>query len=385
MFSDSLISKFENTPTPFYYYDMPLLRSTLEKLSKAANKYGYKVHYAVKANANTQILKTISEYGFGADCVSGNEVKMAAQCGFAPDKIVFAGVGKSDKEISDALDIKIFCFNCESVQEIQVINQIAAEKGVIAQIALRLNPGIDAHTNKCINTGLADSKFGINFNLLEDVIMQVSTLSNIRLVGLHFHIGSQILDLEPYRLLCQRSNEMQQKLRMLGHNLPVINLGGGLGIDYIDPDKNPIPDFETLLDTIHQNLEVKDGQSVHFEFGRAVVAQCGTMIARVLYTKQASKTTFAIVDAGFNDLVRPALYGSYHKIENITSKSQQMETYDVVGPICESTDVFVKAYQMPHTQRGDLLAFRSAGAYGEIMASRYNLRDFAKAYFFEEN
>ena len=383
MFSKELISKFEGTPTPFYYYDMALLRRTLDSLQSAADKYGYKVHYAVKANANPEILKTIASYGFGADCVSGNEVLKAVECGFPSDKIVFAGVGKSDKEINDALANDIFCFNCESVQEIQVINQLAAQNGKIAHIALRLNPGIDAHTNKCINTGLEDSKFGINFNLLEEVVKEIVVLNNIKLVGLHYHIGSQILDLEPYRLLCRRSNEMQQKLQLLGLNLPEINLGGGLGIDYADPDANPIPDFETLLDTIHENLEVKKGQRVHFEFGRSVVAQCGTMIARVLYTKKASKTTFAIVDAGFNDLIRPALYGAHHRIENLSSASDQEGVYDIVGPICESTDVFEQAYTMPLTQRGDLLAFRSAGAYGEIMASRYNLRDFAKSYFFD--
>lgn len=383
MFTKELISKFETTPTPFYYYDLSLLRRTLDTLLKAASKYGYKIHYAVKANANPEILKNICEYGFGADCVSGNEVLKAIECGFSPSKVVFAGVGKSDKEINDALAHDIFCFNCESIQEIQVINQLASQSGKIARIALRLNPGIDAHTNKCINTGLEDSKFGINFNYLEDVVKEVMVLKNINLVGIHFHIGSQILDLEPYRLLCQRSNEMQQKLQLLGLNLPEINLGGGLGVDYYNPDQNPIPDFENLLDTIHQNLDVREGQKVHFEFGRAVVAQCGTMIARTLYTKPASKTTFAIVDAGFNDLIRPALYGSYHKIENITSPSNETETYDVVGPICESTDVFAQGYMLPVTQRGDLIAFRSAGAYGEIMASRYNLRDLAKAYFFE--
>ncbi|MBO4244987.1 MAG: diaminopimelate decarboxylase [Bacteroidales bacterium] len=383
MFSKELISKFEGTPTPFYYYDMALLRRTLDTLSKATSKYGYNMHYAVKANANPEILKTISDYGFGADCVSGNEVLKAIECGFNPSKVVFAGVGKSDKEINDALAHDIFCFNCESVQEIQVINQLAAQSGKIARIALRLNPGIDAHTNKCINTGLEDSKFGINFNLLDEVVKEVMVLNNIKLVGLHFHIGSQILDLEPYRLLCRRSNEMQQKLQLLGLNLPEINLGGGLGVDYINPDENPVPDFEKLLDTIHENLDVREGQRVHFEFGRAVVAQCGTMIARTLYTKKASKTTFAIVDAGFNDLIRPALYGSYHKIENLSSSSQTEDVYDVVGPICESTDVFAQGYKLPVTQRGDLIAFRSAGAYGEIMASRYNLRDLAKAYFFD--
>lgn len=385
MFSEEIINKFKQTPTPFYYYDKKLLQLTLDTLKKAADKYGYIVHYAVKANANPEILKIISSYGFGADCVSGNEVKQAVDCGFSGDKIVYAGVGKSDKEIKLALELGIFCFNCESLQELEVINSLASECGKKASVALRLNPGIDAHTNKCINTGLEDSKFGIDFNYLEDTVKFVQSLENVKLIGLHFHIGSQILDMEPYRLLCQRSNEMQQKLNELNISLPEINLGGGLGIDYQQPDENPIPDFEKLLDLIHQNLKVMPGQRVHFEFGRSVVAQCGTLISRVLYIKPAVKTNFAIADAGFTDLIRPALYGAYHKIENLTSKSKETKTYDVVGPICESTDVFISNLEMPVTNRGDILAFRSAGAYGEIMASRYNLRDIPKSYFFNND
>lgn len=383
MFSKKIIEKFEQTPTPFYYYDTKLLRSTLETLKKSADKYGYLVHYAVKANANADLLKIISSYGFGADCVSGNEVVFANECGFDNKKIVFAGVGKSDKEINESLDRQIFCFNCESLQELEVINSLAEKKGVVANVALRLNPGIDAHTNKCINTGLEDSKFGIDFNNMEQTVKFVLTLKNLKLIGLHFHIGSQILDLEPYRLLCQRSNEMQKKLKSMGVFLPEINLGGGLGIDYQQPDENPIPEFTKLLDLIHKNLEVLPNQRVHFEFGRSVVAQCGSLISRVLYIKPAVKTNFAIVDAGFTDLIRPALYGAYHKIENLTSAETQTATYDVVGPICESTDVFISNLQLPITKRGDLIAFRSAGAYGEIMASRYNLRNLPKSYCYD--
>ena len=383
MFSKKIIEKFEQTPTPFYYYDTKLLRSTLETLKKSADKYGYLVHYAVKANANADLLKIISSYGFGADCVSGNEVVFANECGFDNKKIVFAGVGKSDKEINESLDRQIFCFNCESLQELEVINSLAEKKGVVANVALRLNPGIDAHTNKCINTGLEDSKFGIDFNNMEQTVKFVLTLKNLKLIGLHFHIGSQILDLEPYRLLCQRSNEMQKKLKSMGVFLPEINLGGGLGIDYQQPDENPIPEFTKLLDLIHENLEVLPNQRVHFEFGRSVVAQCGSLISRVLYIKPAVKTNFAIVDAGFTDLIRPALYGAYHKIENLTSAETQTATYDVVGPICESTDVFISNLQLPITKRGDLIAFRSAGAYGEIMASRYNLRNLPKSYCYD--
>lgn len=381
MFNKNVIEKFKTYSTPFYYYDLDLLKQTLETLKKAADKYGYNVHYAVKANANERILKTISSYGFGADCVSGNEVSKAIECGFPASKVVFAGVGKSDAEIRTALGHDIFCFNCESLQEMEVINEIAGEMGKTARVAFRLNPGIDAHTNKCINTGLADSKFGIDFNKLEDIVKLGLSLKNLKFVGLHYHIGSQILDSEPYKLLCDRSNEMQEKLASLGISLSEINLGGGLGVDYYNPDENPVPEFEKLLDLIHDNLKVREGQSVHFEFGRSVVAQCGTMVAKVLYIKPASQTNFAIVDAGFTDLIRPALYGSYHKIENITSDKEQTNKYDVVGPICESTDVFDKGITLPETQRGDLLAFRTAGAYGEIMVSQYNLRNLPSVYF----
>ncbi|MCQ2250412.1 MAG: diaminopimelate decarboxylase [Bacteroidales bacterium] len=381
MIAQEDIRKFETFSTPFYYYDLSLLRKTLDVLKKAVDKYGYNVHYAVKANANPRILQVISSYGFGADCVSGNEVSKAIECGFPASKVVFAGVGKSDPEIINALNHDIFCFNCESIQELEVINEIAGKMGKTANVALRLNPGIDAHTNKCINTGLADSKFGIDFNKMEEVVKIALGLKNIKLKGLHFHIGSQILDPEPYRLLCLRSNEMQEKLAKMGVELPEINLGGGIGVDYYKPDENPIPDFDTFIESIHSNLVVKPGQHVHFEFGRAVVGQCGTMVSRVLYIKPASQTNFAIVDAGFTDLIRPALYGSYHKIENLTSQSSETLSYDVVGPICESTDVFDKGIKLPETKRGDLLAFRTAGAYGEIMASQYNLRKLPNVYY----
>ena len=377
------IEKFGSFSTPFYYYNLDLLKKTLEVLKAASLKYGYKIHYAVKANANERILRLISSYGFGADCVSGNEVSRAVECGFDASKVVFAGVGKSDKEILTALRLGIFCFNSESVQEVEVINSLAKAENKTASVALRLNPGIDAHTNQKINTGLADSKFGIPFTKLKETVEFVKGLSNIKLIGIHYHIGSQILDFEPYRLLCERSNEIQVELEKLGLQLPVINLGGGLGIDYNKPEKNSVPEFEKLLDLIHKDLKVKEGQEVHFEFGRSVVAQCGVLVSKVLYVKQGDTSDFAILDAGFTDLIRPALYGAYHKIENLTSTADENGVYDVVGPICESTDVFAKSRSLKKTSRGDLLAFYSAGAYGEIMASQYNLRDLPHVYFSE--
>ena len=383
-FTGKEIEKFGSFSTPFYYYNLDLLKKTLEVLKAASLKYGYKIHYAVKANANERILRLISSYGFGADCVSGNEVSRAVECGFDASKVVFAGVGKSDKEILTALRLGIFCFNSESVQEVEVINSLAKAENKTASVALRLNPGIDAHTNQKINTGLADRKFGIPFTKLKETVEFVKGLSNIKLIGIHYHIGSQILDFEPYKLLCERSNEIQVELEKLGLQLPVINLGGGLGIDYNKPEKNSVPEFEKLLDLIHKDLKVKEGQEVHFEFGRSVVAQCGVLVSKVLYVKQGDTSDFAILDAGFTDLIRPALYGAYHKIENLTSKAEQNGVYDVVGPICESTDVFAKSRSLKKTSRGDLLAFYSAGAYGEIMASRYNLRDLPNVYYSEK-
>jgi diaminopimelate decarboxylase len=382
-FTGKEIEKFGSFSTPFYYYNLDLLKKTLEVLKAASLKYGYKIHYAVKANANERILRLISSYGFGADCVSGNEVSRAVECGFDASKVVFAGVGKSDKEILTALRLGIFCFNSESVQEVEVINSLAKAENKTASVALRLNPGIDAHTNQKINTGLADSKFGIPFTKLKETVEFVKGLSNIKLIGIHYHIGSQILDFEPYKLLCERSNEIQVELEKLGLQLPVINLGGGLGIDYNKPEKNSVPEFEKLLDLIHKDLNVKEGQEVHFEFGRSVVAQCGVLVSKVLYVKQGDTSDFAILDAGFTDLIRPALYGAYHKIENLTSTADENGVYDVVGPICESTDVFAKSRSLKKTSRGDLLAFYSAGAYGEIMASQYNLRDLPHVYFSE--
>ena len=382
-FTSNEIEKFGAFSTPFYYYNLDLLKKTLEVLKAASLKYGYKIHYAVKANANERILRLISSYGFGADCVSGNEVSKAVECGFDASKVVFAGVGKSDKEILTALRLGIFCFNSESVQEVEVINSLAKAENKTASVALRLNPGIDAHTNQKINTGLADSKFGIPFTKLKETVEFVKGLSNIKLIGIHYHIGSQILDFEPYKLLCERSNEIQVELEKLGLQLPVINLGGGLGVDYNKPEKNSVPEFEKLLDLIHKDLKVKEGQEVHFEFGRSVVAQCGVLVSKVLYVKQGDTSDFAILDAGFTDLIRPALYGAYHKIENLTSTADENGVYDVVGPICESTDVFAKSRSLKKTSRGDLLAFYSAGAYGEIMASQYNLRDLPHVYFSE--
>lgn len=375
------LDKFNEVQTPFYYYDIELLENTLNNINDCTKGLPFHVHYAVKANANDRILRTINAAGLGIDCVSGGEVAAAINAGFDSKKIVFAGVGKTDREISLALDANILCFNVESIPELEAINELAQQKGKIADVAFRINPNVDAHTHKYITTGLSENKFGINLEQLPDVLKLASTLKNINVVGLHFHIGSQITILEPFKVLCDKINALQKEVNEMGFKLKIINVGGGLGVDYENPDKNPIPDFKAYFEVFKNNLVLQEGQEVHFELGRAIVAQCGSLITQVTYVKKGTAKQFVITDAGMTDLIRPALYQAHHNIENITATTETTEIYDVVGPICESSDCFGENETLPTTKRGDLLALRTAGAYGEIMASRYNLRDLPTAVY----
>ena len=378
------VNKFRELETPFYYYDVNVLRETLSCINKEAGKYNnFCVHYAVKANANHKILTIIRENGLGADCVSGGEIRAAVKAGFPTNKIVYAGVGKTDWEINLGLDYDIFCFNVESVPELEIINELAAAKGKVARVAFRINPNVGAHTHANITTGLAENKFGISMEDMDRVIDMAETLPNVKFVGLHFHIGSQIVDMGDFVALCNRVNELQEKLYARQIIVEHINVGGGLGIDYSHPNRQPIPNFAEYFSTYHKHLKLRPQQTLHFELGRAVVGQCGSLISKVIYEKQGTNKQFAILDAGMTDLIRPALYQAYHKIENITS-DEAIETYDVVGPICESSDVFGKAIDLNKVHRGDLFALRSAGAYGEIMASAYNCRTLPQAYTSEE-
>lgn len=374
------IDRFKSIETPFYYYDVDLLKKTLQIVKEITLKYGYVQHYAVKANANHHLLQVIAAAGFGADCVSGNEIKAAVAAGFPASKIVFAGVGKTDKEINTALDYNIFCFNVESLPELDVINELAGKKGKKANVALRINPNVDAHTHEYITTGLDENKFGFSISSLTSAIDILRTMVNVELVGIHFHIGSQITDPSFFKPLCERVIELEKFFDDKGVKLPHINVGGGYGIDYDDPNGHPIPDFQAYFDLYNQNLPLKQGQTLHFELGRSIVGQCGSLISRVTYVKHGEAKNFVILDAGMTDLIRPALYQAYHKIENITSEAPEQK-YDVVGPICESSDCFAKDYELNETRRGDLIALRSAGAYGEIMASQYNCRELPKPYY----
>ena len=378
------IDKFKKIETPFYYYDCDLLRETLQAINKELKKYeNFIVHYAIKANANAKVLNIIQQTGMGADCVSGGEIQRCLDCGFPADKIVYAGVGKSDWEINLGLDHDIFCFNVESVAELEVINELAAKKGKTANVCFRINPDVGAHTHEKITTGLAENKFGIAMQDMLPTILEANRMPNIHFIGLHFHIGSQLLEMTDFRHLCSRINEIQDSLEQENIRIKNINVGGGLGIDYDNPDNHPIPDFKSYFYTFARYLKLREGQKLHFELGRAVVGQMGSLITRTLYVKQGTAKQFAIVDAGMTDLIRPALYQASHKIENLSSDGA-LHAYDVVGPICESSDVFAKGIELNTVHRGDLIAMRSAGAYGEIMASQYNCRKLPVGYTSDE-
>jgi diaminopimelate decarboxylase len=374
------VDKLSQLETPYYYYDTEVLHRNLKALADESSKYHFQVHYALKANANARILSIIAGYGLGADCVSGGEVRAALEAGIPASKVVFAGVGKADWEINFALDHDIFCFNVESIPELEVIDELAAAKGKVARIALRINPNVQADTHHYITTGKEENKFGIALCDFDKVVDVALAASHVKLVGIHFHIGSQIMEMNNFAGLCSRVNELQDKLALRNVVLENINVGGGLGIDYHHPSGQPVSQFEAYFATFHRMLKLREGQTLHFEPGRSVVGQCGNLITKVLYVKEGVNKKFAVVDAGFTELIRPALYQAYHKIENITSEGPIVK-YDVVGPICESSDCFGKDVELNQTKRGDLIAIRSAGAYGEIMASQYNLRRLPKAYF----
>ncbi|RZK48592.1 MAG: diaminopimelate decarboxylase [Pedobacter sp.] len=376
MFSDKDIEHFSKLETPFYFYDLGLLNRTLSTCKVASDSRHYHVHYAMKSNFNPKVIAQVKAAGFGADCVSIGEVKAAIEAGFPANQIVFAGVGKSDLEIQQALDLNIFCFNVESIQELSVINNLAGEMNKIAKVAIRINPNVDAHTHAHITTGLDENKFGINSWDLTDCAKILKAAQNLEFIGIHFHVGSQITNLEVFKNLCNRVNEFAAWFEDRGFQVKVLNVGGGLGIDYQNPDYQ-IPDFEAYFKVFQDFLQVQPHQEVHFELGRALVGQCAAVISRILYVKNGKKKNFLVLDVGMTELMRPALYQAYHLIENLSATVNPREVnlkYDIVGPICESTDCFGKEVDFPESFRNDLIAIRSTGAYGEVMASKYNLR-----------
>ncbi len=381
MYADR-IQQLEALQTPCYVYDTQLLARTLDAINAETASYpAYHVHYAIKANANPGVLRQIARAGLGADCVSGGEIRAALDAGFPAESIAFAGVGKADWEIKLALEAGIGMFNVESIEELEVINELATLFNTRARVSFRINPDVGAHTHVNITTGRAENKFGIAKEDMIRVIRSAESMSGIDFKGLHFHIGSQLLVMDDFEALCLRINELQEQLDAAGLYAPNINVGGGLGIDYEQPDEHPIPDFHAYFSTFSRLLQLREGQQLHFELGRAVVAQMGFLLTRVLYVKQATARQFVIVDAGMTELIRPALYDAIHQINNLSADSSAATAlYDIVGPICESSDTFVRDYTLPVTRRGDLLAIRSAGAYGETMASCYNCRPLPPAH-----
>ena len=381
-FSGFPVQILQQQTTPFYYYDLDLLEATLDEIKRQTSGMNYKVHFAVKANGNPRLLKTIASHGLGADLVSGGEIRAALEAGFAPEAMNYSGVGKTDWEIRLGLSHAIGCFNIESLPELEVINELAYEMGTTAQVAIRVNPDIDAHTHKYITTGKAGNKFGIGIEVLDDLVSRAMELPCIHLRGLHFHIGSQITQMEPFVMLCDKVNGLLNHFEAKGIDFELINVGGGLGIDYVAPDEHPMPDFRSFFDTFKRCLHLREGQQLHFELGRSIVAGCGSLISRVVFVKESRDKRFVILDAGMTDLIRPALYEANHKVMNLTASGEGEEVYDVVGPVCESSDVFAHDCRLPMTRRGDLIAIRSAGAYGESMSSTYNMRQLPGNCFF---
>ncbi len=380
MFDTATTEKFHSLKTPFYYYDLELLKRTLDEVKTHGIDKGYHVHYAIKANYNFEILELIKQAGLGIDCVSGPEIFRSLEAGFKGSEIAFAGVGKTDEEIQVGLDSDIFSFNCESLQELEVLNELAEKANKTASVSIRLNPNVEAKTHKYITTGLNENKFGITIDKLPQLFEMVPDLASIKLTGIHFHIGSQITELQPFIDLCEKVELVQHKFEQAGFSLQHVNVGGGYGINYETPDKEPIPDFKSFFEVFDKHLNLRDGQQLHFELGRSIVGQCGSLISRVLYIKEGINTNFAVLDAGMTELIRPALYQAAHRVDPLTSRKPE-KTYDVVGPICESSDSFRKGIQLPELKRGDLVAIRSAGAYGEVMSSGFNLRERVKAYY----
>ncbi|MCD8072813.1 MAG: diaminopimelate decarboxylase [Alistipes sp.] len=386
MLSSKIKDRLRQERTPLYLYDMGLLRQTLESAKKASDRYGYKVHYALKANFDPVIVECVREYGFGTDCVSGNEVRYSIECGFDPSEVVYAGVGKTDEEIEYAVRQGIFAFNCESRQELRVINDIAAAIGMKAHVAFRLNPDVDPLTHRGVSTGQADSKFGISYKEIDEIAAEAGTLKNINVTGIHFHIGSQITELKVFEYLCRRANTLFDYFISRGFDLKHINLGGGLGIDYLRPEEHPVPDFETYFDIFATHLNGRQGAVGQFARGRSLVGQCGEFVSRVLFTKvNSAGKNVALLDGSMTELIRPALYQSHHAIENLDGEQRPQAEYTIGGTVCESTDTFARGITLPELRRGDLVSIKTAGAYGSAMASRYNMHDLPRALHWEDS
>jgi len=382
LFVDSVpVSILANkTDTPFYLYSKNKLSEKYNEINNAFSKVNHIICYATKANENVYLLKILAKKGCGCDIVSIGELNLALKAGINPKKIVFAGVGKRDDEIKLAIKSGILMFNIESIPELYRIDKIAKALNKIARIAFRVNPDIDAKTHPHITTGLSHNKFGLCFDEAFDGYILAKSLKNIEIAGIHTHIGSQITDIDSFILASKKMSSYISKLKSAGIKLKYIDMGGGLGIKYKDEKViNPVDYADAILKYLPGNY------TIILEPGRFLVAETGVLITKVIYVKKTAKKNFLVVDAGMNDLVRPAIYGAYHEIIPVKWKNGKKHNWDVVGPICESSDVFAKDRSMPLASEGDYLAILCAGAYGYSMSSNYNMRPRPAEIIVEDN
>ena len=358
--------------TPFYCYSYNKIVDQYRGLAEALSSSKVSIYFAVKANSNLSIIKTLAKEGAGADVVSLGEFKRCLMAGVDPKKIVFSGVGKTTEEIAEALDKDIFQINVESEAELININAIAKSLGKVAMIGLRVNPDVDAKTHEKITTGKKENKFGIDLKDAPIFFSKASTLSNVSMKSLAVHIGSQLLELSPYKAAYKKIAEMARYLRSTGHEISHLDLGGGLGIPYSDENIADLYAYNQIISETVGNLDCK----LSIEPGRYLVGEAGILITRVIYIKQGEQKKFVIVDGAMNDLIRPTLYEGFHAIVPVTEKnlSSQKSLCDVVGPICESGDYFAKDRMLPEVSQNELLAITCSGAYGAVMASNYNSR-----------
>jgi diaminopimelate decarboxylase len=363
----------EAVGTPFYCYSTATLERHFKVFSGALPK-GSLVAFAVKANDNLAVLKTLGRLGAGADVVSGGELAKALAAGIPAGKIVFSGVGKTPAEMRAGLEAGIYQFNVESEPELAALDAVAASLGKRAPITIRINPDVDARTHAKINTGTAETKFGIPFRHAREAYAHAATLKNIEIVGVDVHIGSQITELEPFETAFTRIGELIATLRADGHAITRLDLGGGLGVPY-QHDNNPPPDpaaYGAMVTRVTRGF----GCTLSFEPGRLIAANAGILVARVIYVKRGDAKTFLIIDAGMNDLIRPAMYDAWHDIVPVREPAvgSPRPRYDVVGPVCETSDLFASDRALPELKSDDLVAILSAGAYGAVMAGDYNAR-----------
>jgi len=364
----------EDVGTPFYAYSNATLERHYKTFSQAFDGMDTLVCYSVKANSNIAVVRTLARLGAGADVVSGGELKRALAAGIPADKIVFSGVGKTAQELGDALKAGILQINVESEPELEALSKIAMDLGVEAAVAFRVNPDVDAQTHAKISTGKAENKFGIEWTRVHDVYRQASAMAGIRPVGLAVHIGSQLTETGPFRDAYTRMRDLVSMLRADGLSVDRLDLGGGLGIPYGDSEE-PLAGPQEYAQIVREVFTDIDA-TLMFEPGRVIAGNAGVLVTRVIYVKEGATRDFAIVDAAMNDLTRPSLYDAFHEIVPVSLTDDNAETvpYDVVGPICETGDTFCTERKLPRLAAGDLLAIRTAGAYGATMASSYNTR-----------